>query len=60
MLGPRIKENWKGSNRRGNSECQHLRNQRTKNGLERVNLTQRTIISTMVGKNPLEEMELPS
>ena len=28
--------------------------------LEWVNLTQMTIISTTVGKNPLEEMELPS
>ena len=28
-----------------------------KNGLEWVNLTQMTIISTTVGKNPLEEME---
>ena len=27
------------------------------NGLERVNLTQMTIISTTVGKNPSEEME---
>ena len=27
------------------------------NGLEWVNLTQMTIISTTVGKNPLEEME---
>ena len=27
------------------------------NGLEWVNLTQRTIISTTVGRNPLEEME---
>ena len=26
-------------------------------GLEWVNLTQRTIISTTVGRNPLEEME---
>ena len=26
-------------------------------GLERVNLTQMTIISTTVGNNPLEEME---
>ena len=26
----------------------------------KVNLTQMTIISTIVGKNPLEEMELPS
>ena len=30
------------------------------NGLEWVNLTQMTIISTTVGRNPLEEMELPS
>ena len=27
------------------------------NGLEWVNLTQMTIVSTTVGKNPLEEME---
>ena len=27
------------------------------NGLERVNLTQMTIISTTVGKNPLEKVE---
>ena len=27
------------------------------NGLEWVNLTQMTIVSTMVGRNPLEEME---
>ena len=27
------------------------------NGLECVNLTQMTIVSTTVGKNPLEEME---
>ena len=27
------------------------------NGCERVNLIQMTIISTTVGKNPLEEME---
>ena len=30
------------------------------NGLEQVNLTQMTIISTTVGKNPIEEMELLS
>ena len=29
-------------------------------GPEWANLTQTTIISTTVGKNPLEEMELPS
>ena len=28
-----------------------------KNGLEWMNLTQMTIISTTVGRNPLEEME---
>ena len=27
------------------------------NGLQQVNLTQMTIVSTAVGKNPLEEME---
>ena len=30
------------------------------NGLEWVNLTQMTIISTTVGRNPLEEMDWPS
>ena len=30
------------------------------NGLEWVNLTQMTIISTTVGRNPSEEMEWPS
>ena len=30
------------------------------NGLEWVNLTQMTVISATVGKNPLEEMEYPS
>ena len=30
------------------------------NGLQWVNLTQMTIISTTMGKNPLEEMEQPS
>ena len=39
------------------SECQHSRNQRTKMDWNWVNLTQMTIISTTVGKNPLEEME---
>ena len=34
----------------GKSECLHSRNQQT-------NLTQMTIISTTVGKNPLKEME---
>ena len=31
-----------------------------RNGLEWVNLTQMTIISTTVGRNPSEEMEWPS
>ena len=39
------------------SEHQHFRNRRTKMDW---NLTQMTIISTTVGKNPLEEMEYPS
>ena len=42
----------------GKSECRHFRNQRTKK--EWVNLTQMTIISTTVGRNPSEEMEWPS
>ena len=33
---------------------------RDSNGLEWVNLTQMTIISTIVGRNSLEEMEKPS
>ena len=44
MLGPQIKANWKWSNK---SECQHFRN-----GLEWVNLTQMTIISTTVARIP--------
>ena len=51
MLGPRIKANWKRSNRNGKSECRHFRN-----GLEWVNITHMTIIPTTLGKNPLEEM----
>ena len=40
----------------GKSEWQHFRNQRNK--LDWMgNLTQMTIISTILGKNPLEEME---
>ena len=36
------------------SECRHSRSQRTK--MEWVNLTQMTIMSATVGRNPLEEM----
>ena len=39
----------------GKSERRHSRNQRTK--MDWVNLTQMTIITTTVGRNPLEEME---
>ena len=46
-----------GQTRDGKSEHQHSRNQQTKTGLEWVNLTQMTIISTTVGRNTLEEME---
>ena len=46
-----------GQTRDGKGEHRHSGNQRTKNGLEWVNLTQMTIISTSVGRNPLEEME---
>ena len=38
-------------------EHKHSWDQRTKNGLEWVNLTQMTIIYTTVGNNPIEEME---
>ena len=37
-------------------EHQHSRSQQ-KDGLQWVNLTQMTIISTTVGRKPLEEME---
>ena len=39
----------------GKSEHRHFRNQLTK--MDWVNLTQMTIITTTVGRNPLEEME---
>ena len=39
----------------GKSEHRHFRNQLTK--MDWVNLTQMTIISTTVGKNPFKEME---
>ena len=50
------KANWKWSNRRWQEWTLTFRNQWTKI-LEWVNLTEVTIISTTVGKNPLEEME---
>ena len=43
--------------RDGKGERQHSRNQRTKMDWNGLNLTQMTITSTTVGKNPLEEME---
>ena len=49
-----------GSGQTGDGKSdQRFRNQRfrNENGLEWVNLTNMTIISTIVGKNPLEEME---
>ena len=58
MSGPCIKANGSSETGDGKSERRHSRNQRTKmdrNG----NLTQMTIISTTVGRNPLEEMEWP-
>ena len=57
MLRPSIKANWKGSNRRWQQRMLTFYESVDKNGLEWVNLTQMTIISTTVGKNPLEEME---
>ena len=43
-----------GQTRDVKSDCQHSRNQRTEMDW---NLTQMTIISTTVGRNPSEEME---
>ena len=56
MLGPWIKETGHGQIGDGKSEHQLLVISKLKwTGME--NLTQMTIISTTVGKNPLEEME---
>ena len=41
----------------GKSEHRHSRNQQTEMDWEWVDLTQMSIISTTVNKNPLEEME---
>ena len=56
MLGSWIKVIQKWSNYHGKSEQRHLEISEL-NGLEWANLIQMTIISTTVGKNPLEEME---
>ena len=44
----------------GKKEHQHFKNQWTKMNWNGWILTQMTIMSTTVGKNPLEEMEEPS
>ena len=46
-----------GQTRDGKSERRHSRNQQTKMDWNGVNLIQMTLISTTVGRNPLEEME---
>ena len=48
--------NWKWSNRNWPEWTWTLRESVNYNGLEWANLTQMTIISTTVGKNPLEKM----
>ena len=49
--------NWKWSNRRWQEWTSTFLESANWNGLEWVNLILMTIISTTVGKNPLEEME---
>ena len=57
MLGLRIKANWKWSKQEmARVNIDHLGISKLKL-LEWVNLTQMTIISTTVGRNPLDEME---
>ena len=60
MKGHESRQIGSGQTGDGKSECQHFRNQPTKMDWNGWNLTQMTIISTTVGKNPLEEMEWPS
>ena len=62
MLGPQIKasnqiEVVKWETARVNIDILGISELKWTGGLERVNLTQMTIISTTVGRNPLEEME---
>ena len=57
MLGPWIKANWKWSNSRWQEWTLTFQESANWNGLEWVILTQMTIISTTVDKNPSEEME---
>ena len=62
MLGPWIKvsnqiEVVKWEMARVNTDILGISELKWTGGLERVNLTQMTIISTTVGNNPLEEME---
>ena len=59
LLGLWIKANWKRSNKMARVSINILGISEL-NGLEGVDLIQVTIMSTTVGKNPLEEMEWPS
>ena len=56
-VSPMNQGNWKWSNRNWPEWTWTFRESVNYNGLEWANLTQMTIISTTVGKNPLEEME---
>ena len=60
MLGPWIKVNWRWSNRRWQDWTLTFYESVNWNGQEWANLIQMTIISTTVGKTPVEEMEWPS
>ena len=56
MLGPWIKQIGIGQTGDGTLRCVNVDILGiSENGLEWVNLTQMTILSTTVGKNPLEE-----
>ena len=55
MSGPWIKANWKWSNRRWKELTLTFYESVNSNRLQWVNSTQMTIISTNVGKNPLEQ-----
>ena len=56
LVGPWIKSNWKWSDKMARVNINILGISEL-NGLEGVDLTQVTIMSTTVGKNPLEDME---
>ena len=58
MLGPESRQIRSGQTEDGMNEHQHSRNQLRWTGMRELNSDD--IISTIVGRNPLEEMEYPS